>query len=195
MKSILVSKKPKIVANALNEKASILIFKKFPKDFKGLVYIYTTREYGKTLIKENCMFEIANVTSIPSHTKVIRNGKSYEPYNGKVVARFYCNKVEEIPNRINSVYTYPHTQTLIDDELLDMSCLSTKELENYLGNKNGYAIHISQLEIFDKPKELSEFYGIETYYNPMPSWKPKVINGSYHIPLTKAPKNYCYVEV
>ena len=42
--------------------------------------------------------------------------------------------------------------------------MSDEELENYLGyggNKIevcGYAIHIGKLEIFDKPKELAEFY-------------------------------------
>ena len=35
--------------------------------------------------------------------------------------------------------------------------LTDKEIEDYLGNKDGYGLHISDLKIYDKPKELSEF--------------------------------------
>ena len=37
------------------------------------------------------------------------------------------------------------------------SCLKVQELKDYLGYKNGYGWHISNLKIYDKPKELSEF--------------------------------------
>lgn len=43
-KAILTSKSPSICANVLNKKANILIFKKFPNDFKGWVYIYCTKD-------------------------------------------------------------------------------------------------------------------------------------------------------
>lgn len=37
-------------------------------------------------------------------------------------------------------------------------CLSNDELDAYLDGKTGYGWHISDLKIYDKPKELSEFY-------------------------------------
>ena len=37
------------------------------------------------------------------------------------------------------------------------SCLTTPQIEKYLGGKDGYAWHISNLKIYDAPKSLSEF--------------------------------------
>lgn len=86
------------------------------------------------------------------------------PLNGKIVAQ--CEvETEEI-----SLSEYPYyddcsiallnTDTLTNDELLDKSCLSDNELDDYLINQKGYALHISNLKIFDKPKELYD-YNIE----------------------------------
>lgn len=43
-----------------------------------------------------------------------------------------------------------------EKELLKHSCLTFDELDNYLQGKNGYALHISNLKVFDKPKALSD---------------------------------------
>ena len=87
-------------------------------------------------------------------------------------------------------------------------CLTTNELNDYLGNKNGCAIHISNLVIFDKSKELSEFHKVGYLDKIKPikvrpnlkdaykSFEPiynKVIEKDYK--LTKAPQSWCYVEV
>lgn len=37
------------------------------------------------------------------------------------------------------------------------SCLTNKEMYDYLQGENGYAIYIKNLNIFDEPKELSDF--------------------------------------
>lgn len=46
-----------------------------------------------------------------------------------------------------------------DCELLKNACLTFDELKNYIGNgDNGfYSLHITDLKIYDKPKELFEF--------------------------------------
>ena len=44
MKSILLSIKPKYVAEILNGEKTIEVRKRFPKDYKGWVYIYCTKE-------------------------------------------------------------------------------------------------------------------------------------------------------
>lgn len=107
--------------------------------------------------------------------------------NGKVVFKFRCYKVEEILIKPNGNY---YTSTLSNNKLLIQSCLSQKEMFEYTSwhiSKisgcwiGGYAIHISDLEIFDKPKELSEFDNCDKY--------------PYTKYIGKAPQNYCYVEV
>ena len=83
-----------------------------------------------------------------------------EILNGKIVAE--CDfEVEHLynaysPYRENDIH-YFDTDTLNEAELIKKSCLSNLELENYFKNKNGYAIHIKNLNIFDKPRELSEY--------------------------------------
>lgn len=115
--------------------------------------------------------------------------------NGKVVFKFRCYKVEEIKfhcltktnaygvQRIEATFT---TQTLSFTGLKKLSCLTGDNLMKYLNDNDGYAIHISDLEIFDKPKELSEFRFVRP---------TKIKNFYYSGRLTNAPQNFCYVEV
>ena len=44
-----------------------------------------------------------------------------------------------------------------DNKLFEESCLSYDQLDKYLKQKDGYALHISNLKIFDKPKELNDY--------------------------------------
>jgi len=101
--------------------------------------------------------------------------------NGKIVAE--CDfEVEEIrPEKYwhsteDFDYIY-NTGTVYYDDLLKKSCLMDYELDDYLGcEDNGYAIHIKNLHIFDKPKELSNY------------------EDEWEYPLEKAPQNMrrCY---
>lgn len=155
MKSILISIKPRFVAKILNREKTIEIRKSYPKcDLPIQVYIYCT--------KSNYLGYIS------------------KRYIGKVVAKFTLNKVEEIK-----------TCEMHSAKLLDRSCLNANEFydyltkgKNFLGQVLGYAWHISNLEIFDKPKELSEFRSIKQF---MPS-------GYMIDPLTKAPQSWQFVE-
>ena len=113
--------------------------------------------------------------------------------NGKIVAE--CDfEVEEIEDRVSYFDSWfnegQHTKTMKAKELIKMSCLDHRQLTEYLGEGDphevlGYAIHIKNLHIFDKPKELSNFNKIiETPYGE----EPDAI-------ITKAPQNMmrcCY---
>lgn len=84
------------------------------------------------------------------------------PLNGKIVAK--CEvETEEI-----SLSEYPYyedcsvclldTPTLNHDELLDKSCLSDNELDDYLINQKGYALHISNLKELNPPLTFEKNY-------------------------------------
>lgn len=113
----------------------------------------------------------------------LSNTKELANLNGKIVAE--CDfEAEHLynaysPYRENDIH-YFDTDTLNEAELIKRSRLSNLELENYFKNKNGYAIHIKNLNIFDKPRELFNYCG-----------KTKK-NVFYHI--QNAPQNmmYCY---
>ena len=70
--------------------------------------------------------------------------------SGKVIGEFIC-RVE--------VFGYNKNGYGLQDEerLLKLSCLTEKELYGYLKGKKAYGWHISNLVMYDKPRELSEF--------------------------------------
>ena len=125
--------------------------------------------------------------------------------NGKVPFKFRCYNVEEIKVDFSiSKNGYYGTHLLGEPVLEKTSCLTHKDLKEYLkGDEKcndiqniGCAIHIGDLEIFDKPKELNEFYKVGHYEDFNDYFTDeKRINGKWCIPLTKAPQNFCYVEV
>lgn len=126
----------------------------------------------------------------------VRSYKSLRNINGKVVACFYAiaEEIEKIPYTAGS-HVY-RTSLLGIDGLSKTSCLSLQELDDYLKGKNGTAIHICDLKIFDEPKALSEFYKVGHYEDINDYFTDeKRIDGKWCIPLKKAPQNYCYVEV
>lgn len=61
-------------------------------------------------------------------------------------------------------YTYYRTNKIEPKEFYEKSCLNWEQLNSYLNDydsqsfEGGYAIHIKNLHIFDKPRELSEYY-------------------------------------
>lgn len=179
MKSILLTVHSKILTNILNGNADTLIRKLFPKDYVGWVYIYCTK--GRPILMKAGKEYFTSQNVCLAGVKTLRNGK--------VVARFWCDKVEEIKSQIvnygnNCLHT---TETMNMTELLKSSCLSLKELDSYLGCNDGYAIHFSYLEVFDKPRELSEFGNSKGV-----KLQNTVVEQFY--PLTKAPQNFTYIE-
>ena len=105
--------------------------------------------------------------------------------NGKIVAE--CDfEVEEITHGYGEYGEYYQTKTLGLMSLREHSCISSDELSEYLKrgdvvSKVGYAIHIKNLNVFDKPKKISDFYK-----------STNEITFEPPLPLIKAPQNMCY---
>jgi len=78
-------------------------------------------------------------------------------YNGKIVAE--CDyEIEEIEHKGTGHKWYYFTKKLNSDMLTTQSCLNRNQILVYLGNKSvGYAIHIKNLNIYDKPRGLSGY--------------------------------------
>ena len=74
--------------------------------------------------------------------------------NGKVIGEceYEIERIEMQGDEINIFYG-----------IEERSCLTTEQIENYLGYDNdykGYAIHIKNLIIFDTPRNLSDYFSI-----------------------------------
>lgn len=171
MKSILISIKPEWVAKILNGDKTIEIRKTMPKcELPCKAYIYCTKDknnllYGNSYVNGSWEFW-KDKTLIKDKTLVkgwdAKTGDVFDCClaNGKVVAEFTLNKIEELENVV--LPTIPTCVYLTKTKrfasaIEKNSCLSQNEIYNYLGGKNGYAWYIDNLKIYDKPKELSEF--------------------------------------
>ena len=188
MKSILIPIKPKWTAKILNGEKTAEIRKTAPKEWVDYLS-------GKTAKKPEPMFVYIYCT------KGDYIGRISKKYVGKVVARFTLDNVEEIICRTIWGEWESYTKTLGYNEISKASCLRNSEIVRYLKGNNGYAWHISNLEIFGEPKELNEFYTLKCNQKKRPC-NIKDVFGVVEChricklckPLTKAPQSWCYVE-
>ena len=71
---------------------------------------------------------------------------------GKVIGEFICDEI----TRVNICGFWGDDGRQLDNRLKD-TCLTPAEVNDYLGTKVGYGWHITDLRIYDAPRELSEF--------------------------------------
>jgi len=196
-KSILISIKPKWVAKILNGEKTIEIRKTCPNQLRGDtpvkpepidVYIYCTK--GKSLIYTDGTDGKGDYVDYKYYESY--KGDKNDIGSGKVVAKFTLNNVEEINRYCAGKGISYKTETLNDIELCDKSCLDIIEIDHYLYFKKGYAWHIDNLVIFDKPRELSEFEQCKEKKCPYSLPCHKTCHSLKS--LTKAPQSWCYVE-
>ena len=81
-----------------------------------------------------------------------------------------------------------------------MPALSDEELYNYLcsgKNKDGWALRIDKLKIYDKPKELSEFkhWINDKDYDGWNEQRTKIVKGFVLRPITRPFQSWGYIEV
>ena len=163
MKSVLISIQPKWVELIASGKKTIEVRKTRPKlETPFKCYIYCTK------VKE-----------------VFDTGKALI-WGQEVIGEFVCDKidisvVELKPNDIEPCYW----------KLINGSSLTKNELMNY-GKYNAlYGWHITNLKIYDNPKELREF----SHYAPEYTVKDGSKYGRVLVnPITRPPQSWCYVE-
>ena len=188
MKSVLISIQPKWCELIANGKKTVEVRKTRPKletPFK--VYIYCTMgNLPKYVYNENLEKE----SIYAKHPDII---------NGKVIGEFVCDRI--FVADCDSVAPFDkHTKRYIDKE----SCLSKEEFVKYTRMYFAYGWHISNLVIYDKPKELSEFHrDCEKYIcNGCPYLHKENTPSNFElwckvdgeIPITRPPQSWCYVE-
>ena len=88
-----------------------------------------------------------------------------EPLNGKIVAECEVKTKEICFEKISNGVGYDYHYTLPNGDYINGSCLSDVEMQNYLGEKNGYALHIKNLKTkmlsFDKDCIFKKPHGNE----------------------------------
>ena len=143
-------------------------------------------EKGKATIYCICSKGGKGLTMSINGYRLAYNNKLGRVFNGKVVCKFECKKIEELYTGEDGGYYTDSIQE--DDKVEKLSCLDTGDIEEYLNGSIGYFIHISNLTIFDKPKELKELKHLIGY------WDLGCLERPIYAGLERAPQNFCYIE-
>lgn len=193
MKSVLISTRPKLVekichkigedetGNAIYEKR-IEVRNTAPQEVPFKCYIYETKgQYVKF--------------THGAHTK-------YGYGRGKVIGEFICDRIICSQAYFDSQGKNHLTNVFPDD--IKKTCLDEYDLWDYIAGKavkanqmyDGYLWHISDLKIYDKPKELSEFRKPCDRFLDCCTCRRLVRNEymSCDNKITRPPLSWCYVE-
>lgn len=158
MKSVLISIRPKWCELIAIGKKTIEVRKTRPKietPFKCYIYCTKPKKVTKYVFRPEDYPEYMR----PEKTVFCKVPDGSSPFcseangNGKVIGEFVCDKISEIGF---SPWSYCEYVSDIEN-LYKASCLNFDEMFSYLGEGGGYGWHISDLKIYDKPRELSEF--------------------------------------
>lgn len=78
---------------------------------------------------------------------------------------------------------------------MERSCLTYEELAGYIGNgETGYGWHISDLRIYDEPRELIDFERPYECNECDAKWATECNTCHEEGKIKRAPQSWCYVE-
>lgn len=197
MKAVMLSLRPQWCEKIFNGSKTIEVRKSRPSlDMPFKVYVYQTKHKGGKAIVSEVLNSVYG--------------------GGKVIGEFVCN-------RITCCQAYygesgeKHLTNLFGNEV-KRTCLTEREMFDYIVGKGkkegtGWLWYITEPKLFDKPKELSEFYRslpekvLENgEYDCRKPWDVLCIDapegGDYcaecpyggRVQITRAPQSYCFVE-
>ena len=127
MKSVLIAIRPQWCEKIASGEKTIEVRKTAPKEVPFKCYIYETQ--GRT-----------ETPWIDEDGHFIYKGR------GRVIGEFICNNASEL----DYVYYWNNGYEFA-------TCLTYRQVADYGKGKTLYGWHISDLKIYDKPRELSEF--------------------------------------
>lgn len=208
-KSVLISIRPQWCAKIANGEKTIEVRKSKPKletPFK--CYIYCTVG-GDALCPPHMnspkwdIHRQGNGTAKGRKMTARERDKSdYRFANGKVIGEFVCDSVMDF---------FGDSRFWLDEKAVEQSCLTGDQIREYANGKESvYGWHISDLQIYDKPRGLSEFTPMCRYREDDGCCQHKKVacgfqeadynqDGSLNLvecgrKVTRPPQSWCYVE-
>ena len=184
-KAVLISIRPEWCEKIINGQKKIEVRKTRPKmnpPFKCYIYCTKPEEKLLTIMKDGD--ENYGETY---HGKPVFIKTEKAPTTGlldkrqKVIGEFTCDAI----TRVNICGFWDDSGKQFDNQLKE-TCLTSEEFCNYLGENVGYGWHISDLRVYDHPRELREFYAVPNEVEVALKAKPK--------PVTRPPQSWRYVE-
>lgn len=201
MKSVLISIQPRWCELIASGKKTVEVRKTRPKietPFKCYIYCTNTKTMGDLILcksKENA--DLFGYNSVKGINKGFAEIEDIQ-LKGKVIGEFVCNGF----TYIEAGYDTNGNRHLYNTAFIEhRMCISDNELFEYLYKSRekcgGWAWHISDLVIYEQPKELRELKKTnrECWYADLGLAKrdcPECQNESCFI--RRPPQSWCYVE-
>lgn len=195
-KAVLISIRPEWVEKILSGKKTLEVRKDRPcleTPFKCYIYCTNTRPF----LVWGDVFRgdwVTEFTRLSGYGRAEAD-RTWDVFNGHVAGEFVCDRVETI-----KAATEPYGIYDVDDDFVAQTGLVNGALWDYGHGKTLYGWHISDLKIYDTPKELPQFRkccGTQDC-DKCQFWEN---TGEYAGCLTseerrlnRAPQSWCYVE-
>ena len=172
MKAVLISIRPEWVEKIVKSEKTIEVRKTAPKETPFKAYIYETKGATET-------------PWVDEDGHYIYKGK------GQVIGEFICDYVEDFTPSEYGIRFKRFTA-------LHETCLTVAEMREYANGKPLYGWHISDLKIYDKPKELYDFIApcggkICWACNALEVWHAECLNRGKRY-ITRPPQSWQYVQ-
>lgn len=197
----MLSVRPKWCEKIANGDKTIEVRKTRPKletPFK--CYIYCTAEmaeYDALWVLDAPTREEYSFIAVSAY---LENPKGANKGNRKVIGEFTCDRIYKI-DKDSTDFLFKAGGLSVYKQAAEEKCglcvaMTDDELHGYLGHCQGYGWHISDLKIYDTPKELSEFKTLCRvdadccacpYYN----YTKMDCDGRV---IGRPPQSWCYVE-
>ena len=191
MNNIIIPCSPKECEQIANGDMSVLVRKTAPREVPFKAYVYCTKK-GRPLVYAE---PNAYYTEPIMHRTYGRNreeaNRIWDTYNGKVAMEFICDKVE----KYNPDFE-PYGDYEIDDDSILETRLTREQLWDYGKGKSLYGLHLTEVKIYDEPRELYDFANYKKYK----ACKEKYCFSSdcFICPnnpiVCRPPQSWCYVE-
>lgn len=196
-KAVLISIRPKWVEKIVSGEKAIEVRKTKPKlDTPFKCYIYCTRDKHLAFMQNQTGTNLIACMDVDAAIPV---GGAMG--NGKVIGEFTCERI--VPITYDGGRLWCPTNAAFSPA----TCLSQAEIIAYIGDKGRcYGWHISDLRIYDTPRDLGEFWRDCLEYSELSTncWSCENVcgdgdetdcNTDGRLYLHRPPQSWCYVEV
>lgn len=158
-KAVMISIRPKWCEKICRGEKTVEVRKTRPKletPFKCYIYCTVGRAgYDALWVLDAQTREKYSFLAVSAY---LENPKGANKGDGKVIGEFVCDCITPLYNVcMDDWKRLAGGLHNIEKELVNQACLTEAKLHTYAGGKNCFAWHISELKIYDAPKELSEF--------------------------------------
>lgn len=204
MKSIMTSVSPYLCEKIASGDCKILVKKSAPKEVPFKAYIYVTKpkkfyKCGAMRTSDELLWLANGKVEMGDGFKFWADGDEYQCLNGRVIGEFVCDTVERLEYQEKYLQGITsRTAIKYFSDKIKSTALSVNELMNYGKNKPLSGWHISDLKIYDKPRELSNFNRPCSYKGLCFSCDRSVFASNGDIvckaTITRPPQSYMFVE-